>query len=79
MKVRYDEKADAVYIKLKESKYYDSDEIKKGVIVDYDKKGKIIGIEILDASHYLLPEELSSVQFEVHRSVREGHSRKAVH
>ncbi len=79
MKVRYDEKSDAVYIKFKEGKYFESDEVKEGVILDYDRKGKIIGIEILDASRYMLPADLASVQFDIHRIVSSSRSKRAVH
>ncbi len=50
MKISYDPKADALYIRLKESKIEESDEIAKGMIVDYDSEKKPVGIEILDAS-----------------------------
>ena len=50
MKIKYDKKADAVYIRFNDQKYFESDEVKEGVIFDYDKKGRIIGIEVLDAS-----------------------------
>lgn len=53
MKVNYDEKSDAMYIRFSDSPYYESDEIKKGIILDYDKRGKVIAIEILDASKVL--------------------------
>ena len=78
MKVHYDEKADAVYIRLRNARYYESDEIKDGVILDYDRKGKIIGIEILDASEHLLPDELTSMQFEIHRTMRTPKSKRVV-
>lgn len=50
MKISYDPKADALYIRLKESKIEESDEIAAGMIVDYDSEQKPVGIEILDAS-----------------------------
>lgn len=50
MKLQYDRKVDALYIRLNDKRYLESDEIAEGVIFDYDSKGKIIGIEILDAS-----------------------------
>lgn len=78
MKVHYDEQADAVYIRFRSARYYESDEIKDGIILDYDKRGKIIGIEILDASTHLLPEELASMQFEVHRTIAHAVKRKSV-
>ena len=50
MKLHYDKKIDALYIRLNDKRYVESDEISDGVIFDYDSKGKIIGIEILEAS-----------------------------
>ena len=50
MKMNYDPKSDALYIKLRDAKIDESDEIAEGIIVDYDKKGKPVGIEFLDAA-----------------------------
>jgi uncharacterized protein YuzE len=50
MRLHYDKKEDALYIGFNENPYQESEEIQDGIIFDYDKKGKIIGIEILDAS-----------------------------
>jgi uncharacterized protein YuzE len=69
MKLRYDEQVDILYIRLKETPYHESDEIKEGIILDYDKEGNIIGIEILDASEYLSPDELATVNFDISRAV----------
>jgi len=55
MKVRYDEEADALYIKLREGEYHESDEIRDGFILDYDVDGNIIAIEILNASSRVAP------------------------
>lgn len=67
MRVRYDEEADALYIRLREAEYYESDEIREGFILDYDTDGNIIGIEILEASAHLAPADLSTVNFEISR------------
>lgn len=53
IQVSYDPKADALYIRLREAKIDESDEVGSGVIVDYDRKGKAIGVEVLEASHLL--------------------------
>lgn len=53
MRFQYDKSEDILYIRFDESQYSESDEIQKGFIFDYDKKGKIIGIEILHASKKL--------------------------
>ena len=48
--IRYDSKVDAMYIELAKGKYDASREISASVIVDEDKNGKVLGIEILDAT-----------------------------
>ena len=50
MKVKYDKEVDILYITFSEKKISESDEDKPGIILDYDKAGSIVGIEILDAS-----------------------------
>jgi uncharacterized protein YuzE len=50
MRMRYSQEADAIYIRLKENKIVNSDEISDGVIVDYDENGDVVGIEILRVS-----------------------------
>lgn len=50
MKIKYDPKIDAMYIDLASGKYDRTRKISDTVLVDEDKKGKILGIEILDAS-----------------------------
>jgi len=69
MRVRYDEQVDILYIRLKETPYHESDEIREGFILDYDKDNNVIGIEILDASEYLSLDELTTVKFDVSRAV----------
>jgi len=69
MRISYDEKADALYIRLKETPYYESDEVKEGVLLDYDDKGNVIGLEILDASNYLSSDELASVTYNVEKAI----------
>lgn len=48
MKIEYDAEADALYIDLKDTEAENTEEIEPGVLLDYDKDGAIIGIEILD-------------------------------
>jgi uncharacterized protein YuzE len=50
MKIKYDQEVDVLILELSASAVYESDESKPGVILDYDKEGNIIRIEILDAS-----------------------------
>ena len=50
MKVKYDQEVDVLTIQLSSAPVEESDEDKPGVILDYDKEGNIVGIEILNAS-----------------------------
>jgi len=48
--MKYDSKIDAVYIELAKGIYDSSRKISDAVVVDEDKNGKVLGIEILDAT-----------------------------
>ncbi|MBI3251746.1 MAG: DUF2283 domain-containing protein [Candidatus Omnitrophica bacterium] len=48
MRITYDSEVDALYIRFEEGTVT-SKQVTEGVAVDFDKKGKIAGIEILDA------------------------------
>ena len=50
MRIHYSHDADALYIRLNERSIKTTDEISDDIIMDFDKKGNVIGIEILSAS-----------------------------
>jgi len=50
MKVTYDPEVDVLRILFSHAPIEESDEARPGVILDYDKDGNIVGMEILDAS-----------------------------
>jgi uncharacterized protein YuzE len=52
MRIHYSPEADALYIRLKETDIADTNELTYDIILDYDKDGNIIGIEILSASEH---------------------------
>jgi len=47
MKLEYDSQADAAYIKLSAAEVIDSEEVRPGIVVDYDAQDRVVGIEIL--------------------------------
>ena len=50
MRMRVDHGADAVYLNLTDRPIKESAEVADGIVVDYDAEGRIVGVEILDAS-----------------------------
>jgi uncharacterized protein YuzE len=53
MKADYDQEVDALYLSLGPGKPEGVIEVKEGINIDISKDGKIIGIEILEASKKL--------------------------
>ncbi|MCF2138409.1 MAG: DUF2283 domain-containing protein [Candidatus Thorarchaeota archaeon] len=47
MRMEYDKVADVMYFRIDSGKVANSIEIAEGIIVDYNKSGEAIGIEIL--------------------------------
>ena len=64
MRIKVDQKNDVLYFRLDESAIVDSEEIKPGVILDYDSKDNVVGIEILGLSKRVPIEMLRKMQFE---------------
>ena len=58
MKVKYDQEADILLIVLTDSPIHESDESKPGIIMDYDREGNLVRIEMLDASKRTTPSKL---------------------
>ncbi|MFH0341322.1 MAG: DUF2283 domain-containing protein [Chromatiales bacterium] len=68
MKLNYYADTDSLYIDLSEEPSVESREISEGVVVDYDAKGNLVGIDIDNAStkvqlqHLILNKLPSQVQ-----------------
>jgi len=65
VKLRYDEEADALYLRLDDSTVYESDEVQPGIILDFDASGQVVGIEILGLRARVPLATLKQIQFEV--------------
>jgi uncharacterized protein YuzE len=63
MKVNYDPETDTLTIELKAGQVAESDESRPGIILDFDEKGDLLGLEILDASKRV--DQTQTVQIEV--------------
>lgn len=47
MKLRVDEKTDALYLRLDESIIVESQEVSPGVVLDFNEDNQVVGVEIL--------------------------------
>lgn len=47
MKLHFDEGEDALYLRLDDSTIVESEEVQAGVVLDFDERGEVVGIEIL--------------------------------
>jgi uncharacterized protein YuzE len=53
MKTHYDAEADALYLRFAETPVSESEEVRPGIIFDFDSEGRIVAVEILDATEHL--------------------------
>jgi uncharacterized protein YuzE len=65
MKVHFDEKTDAIYFRLDDSPVTGSEEVKPGVILDFNEKDEVVGVEILRVARRVPIESLKQMKFEV--------------
>jgi uncharacterized protein YuzE len=65
MKVHFDESSDAVYFRLDDSKIIESEEVKPGIILDFNAKKQVVGVEILNVRKRVPAANLKEMKFEV--------------
>jgi uncharacterized protein YuzE len=61
MKTKYDPEANALYVKFSDDKIERTEELRPGIILDFDSRGHIVGIEMLDAKQKLSESALKSL------------------
>lgn len=61
MRTEYDPEANAIYVRFSDEQVDHTEEIKPGIIMDYDARGRVIGIEMLDAKTILSEAALKSL------------------
>jgi uncharacterized protein YuzE len=65
MRVHFDEKADALYLRLDDSKVMDSEEVRPGVVLDFNDQNQVVGIEIRKVKKRVPLANLRQMQFEI--------------
>ncbi|MFC1451836.1 DUF2283 domain-containing protein [Verrucomicrobiota bacterium] len=64
MRVKVDRDSDALYFRLDENRIVESEEVRPGVILDFDENDRVVGVEFLGISERATKEDLSSMQFQ---------------
>ena len=65
MRIHYDEKADALYWRLDDSRIVESREVQPGIILDYDEQDQVVGVEIFGVGKRVPLPNLKTIRFEV--------------
>ncbi len=58
MRTIYDEKADSFFVRFSEGEIQESEEVRPGLILDFDAEGRIVAVEILRARDSLARDAL---------------------
>lgn len=65
MKISFDTKSDILRIKFQEGEYAVSKEVDEDILIDMDKNGKIMAIEIMEASEKMPGQNFKDITFGV--------------
>jgi len=68
MQIKYSPDADVLVIRLRDGKLVDSIDVAEGIIAYLDESGKVIEVEILDASKLVEIEELRFIGLQIARA-----------
>jgi uncharacterized protein YuzE len=65
MKVSVDRETDALYVRFSDDAVVETAEVRPGVMFDYSADGRIVGMEILDASRTVAAGDMKKLALEV--------------
>lgn len=64
MKLHVDQEADALYLRLDDSKIIESEEVSPGIVLDFDEHNQVVGIEVLYLSQRSTKLNLNELQYQ---------------
>jgi uncharacterized protein YuzE len=64
MRLHVDKEADALYLRLDDSKIIESEEVAPGVILDYNEQKEVVGVEMLHLSKRTSNLKTTALEFE---------------
>ncbi|HOC69088.1 MAG TPA: DUF2283 domain-containing protein [Candidatus Hydrogenedentes bacterium] len=64
MKLHMDKEADALYLRLDDSRIIESEEVSPGVVLDFNDQNEVVGVEILNLSRRVSNLDLREFQYQ---------------
>ena len=64
MRLHVDKEADALYLRLDDSKIIESEEVSPGVVLDFNDRNQVVGVEFLHLSKRAPKLDLRELQFQ---------------
>ena len=64
MRLHYDEKVDALDLRLDDSTIVESEEVKPGIVLDFNTAREVVGIEVLDLKRRVPTVDLTQLKVE---------------
>jgi uncharacterized protein YuzE len=63
MKIIVDKDADALFFRLDEARIAESEEVRPGIVLDFDENGRVVGVEFLGLSARASEQAIANLQF----------------
>ena len=64
MKLFMDKEADALYLRLDDSRIVESEEVSPGVVLDFNQRNEVVGVEMLHLSRRVSTVDLSEFHYQ---------------
>ena len=64
MRLSVDKESDALYLRIDDSLIVESEEVSPGVVLDFNKRNEVVGVEMMNLSERSSNLDLSSLHFE---------------
>ena len=65
MKVYYDKATDSLYVRLTDSPIKESEEVRPGIVLDFDAQDRVVSLEVRSVSKQLPDADVGKLQLEV--------------
>lgn len=65
MKLHYDPSVDALYLRFADSAVKESEEVRPGIVLDYDDSNRVVAIEVLNLRKHFPDTDVRRLQLEL--------------